>query len=197
MAEDLAIAFSAISLMLWVMLWLLGIVKGMLPIHDRQAERNRLIVPGLLYGGAVLIGFSVIMFVGFIIVPRAGSVLLANIGIALLVVQTIIIFVAPYIVGINSKDYRQVSSRALISAHIVGTFWLLWLALLMRLLINTLTIHITFNMASLLGTLVISILVVLISYLEFMWITAPRLNVQSKADTCPLEPPQDDTSIDN
>ena len=76
--------FSAISLMLWVMLWFLGTVKGLLPKQDHFLENNSFIVPGILYAVAVLIGFIVAMFVGFVVVPKGGNFLLANIGIVTL-----------------------------------------------------------------------------------------------------------------
>ena len=176
MSNDVAISFSAISLMIWVMLWLLGIVRSMVPIPDSGTERSSYVVPGLLYGVALLIGFTVIMFVGFIMVPNAASVLLANIGMALLVVQAIIIVVSPYIVGITVQGYRKIPGTRLILVHIVGTLWFVWSALLMRLLVNTLAASSPdFNMATLLSTLGISILIVFLAYLEFMWITGHTL----------------------
>ena len=40
MTESLPISFSAISLLLWVMLWLLGIVKGLIPAQNDGIERG-------------------------------------------------------------------------------------------------------------------------------------------------------------
>lgn len=183
MAQDLAIAFSAISLLLWVMLWLLGTVKSMLPIQKKDLGRSQFVVPALLYGVAVLIGFTVVMFVGFVIVPKGGSFLLANIGIALVVVQAIIIILAPYIVGITTNEFRKVNDRSLMLAHIVGTLWLVWTALMMQLLISSLAAGSAgFSALSLFTTFLISVFVVFLVYMEFMWIMGRRLNGLSKLD---------------
>ena len=183
MTEILPISFSAISLLLWVMLWLLGIVKGLIPAQNVNLERSNFIVPGILYGVAVLIGFSVAMFVGFIVVPKGGNFLLANIGIALVVVQSIILILAPYIVGITTSQFRKVSSRSLILVHIVGTLWIVWIALMMELLISFLaTGSEGYSMLSLLSTFFSSILVVFLAYLEFMWIVGRTLNGYPKFD---------------
>jgi len=183
MAQDLAISFSAISLLLWVMLWLLGTVKGMLPMQNQKLERSHFIVPSLLYAVAVLIGFTVVMFVGFIIVPRGGSFLLANIGIALVVVQSIIIILAPYIVGVTTNEFRRVNPRSLVLVHIIGTLWLVWTALMMQLLISFLAAGSAgFSALSLFTTFLISIFVVILVYLEFMWIMGRKLNGLSKLD---------------
>ena len=162
MAQDLAISFSAISLLLWVMLWLLGTVKTMLTARDDPLKRSHLVVPGLLYAVAVLIGFTVIMFVGFIIVPSSGSSLLANIGIAVVVVQSIIIILAPYI---------------------IGSLWLVWIGLMMQLLVSFLSGGTEkYSMASLLSTFVIAVFVVFVVYAEFMWIVGRKLNGIPKYD---------------
>lgn len=183
MAQDLAISFSAISLLLWVMLWLLGTVKTMLTARDDPLKRSHLVVPGLLYAVAVLIGFTVIMFVGFIIVPSSGSSLLANIGIALVVVQSIIIILAPYIIGITSDDARKVSTRSIMLVHIIGSLWLVWIGLMMQLLVSFLSGGTEkYSMASLLSTFVIAVFVVFVVYAEFMWIVGRKLNGIPKYD---------------
>jgi hypothetical protein len=178
MAQDLAISFSAISLLLWVMLWLLGTVKNMLSDKDDPQKRSHLVVPGLLYAVAVLIGFTVIMFVGFIIVPSSGSFLLANIGIAVVVVQSIIIILAPYIIGITSDDARKVSTRSIMLVHIVGSLWLVWIGLMMQLLVSFLSGGNSerYSPLSLLSTFLVAIFVVFVVYAEFMWIVGRRLN---------------------
>lgn len=188
MTQDLGITFSAISLMIWVMLWLLGIVRSMLPIQYTESERSRFIVPAMLYGVAVLIGFTVIMFVGFTLVPNQTSRLLANIGMALLVVQAVIIFVAPYIVSITAKGYRKVSNRSLIVAHIMGTVWVIWAGMFMRFAVNLITgTGNRFDVQSLLTTLAVSIFMVFLAYAEFMWITGRRLNGSSKESANTVE----------
>lgn len=183
MAEDLAISFSAISLLLWVMLWLLGTVRGLLPVQAQNLERSSFIVPALLYGVAVLIGFTVMMFVGFIIVPGADSFLLANIGIAIVVVQSIIIILSPYIVGITSNMFSKVSTRSLMLVHIIGTLWLVWIALMMRILIRFIAGGTAgYSAFSLLATFIISLIVVFIVYLEFMWIVGCSIKGSPKSD---------------
>ena len=183
MDEALPISFSAISLLLWVMLWLLGIVKNLLPVQNNDHEEHNFVAPGILYGVAVLIGFSVAMFVGFIVVPKGGNFLLANVGIALVVVQSIILILAPYIIGITTNKIRKVSSRSLILVHIVGTLWIVWIALMMELLLRFLaTGSEGYSMLSLLSTFFSSIFVVFIAYLEFMWIVGRKLNGVPKFD---------------
>ena len=159
------------------MLWLLGIVKGLLPGWNSRLERSNFVVPGILYAVAVLIGFTVAMFVGFIVVPEGGNFLLANIGVALVVVQSIIIILAPYIVGITASEFRNVTSRSLIVVHIIGTLWIVWIALMMELLINFLAAGSEgYSVLSLLSTFLISVFVVFLAYMEFMWIVGRRLN---------------------
>jgi hypothetical protein len=183
MAEDLAISFSAISLLLWVMLWLLGMVRTMLGARDDPLKRSYLVVPGLLYAVAVLIGFTEIMFVGFIIVPSSGSALLANIGIALVVVQSIIIILSPYIIGITSDDARKVSTRSIMLVHVIGSLWLVWIGLMMQLLVSFLSEGTErYSLVSLLSTFLVAIFVVFVAYAEFMWIVGRRLNGIPKYD---------------
>jgi hypothetical protein len=177
MTDGLAISFSAISLMLWVMLWLLGTVRTMLGTRHEPLKRSHLVVPGLLYAISVLIGFTIIMFVGFFVVPSSGYVILANVGIALLVVQSIIIILSPYIVGITADDTRKVSTRSIMLVHIIGSLWLVWLGLTMQVLINFLAGGSNkYNLLSLLSTLIISVFVVFIVYAEFMWIVGRKLD---------------------
>jgi len=183
MYEALPISFSAVSLLLWVMLWLLSTVKGLLPGQNQYLRESNFVVPAILYAVAVLIGFTVAMFVGFIILPKGSSFLLANIGIALIVVQSIIIILAPYIVGITTNNFRNVTSRSLIMIHIVGTVWLVWIALMMEIVIGYLAAGSEgYSVLSLASTFFISIIVIFLAYLEFMWIVGRKLNGLSKFD---------------
>ena len=177
MSEYLPLSFTAVSLLMWVMLWLLGMVRNMLPGAESYDRDSQFVVPALLYGAAVLIGFVGLIFVSYVLLPKWSSSVLAHLGMALFIAQSIIIVTAPSIIGLMTNDNRVVDNRKMMLVHGLGAFWLLWLALIVQFFIDTITSW-TANTGylSILVAFSGSALVVFLIYAEFLWILGRRLN---------------------
>jgi hypothetical protein len=96
---------------------------------------------------------------------------------AMFIVQSIIIVSAPFIIGLMTNENRAIGTRKMMLVHGLGTFWLLWLALMVQFFIDTITLW-TANtgLLSILVAFLGSVLVVFMVYAEFMWILGRRLN---------------------
>jgi hypothetical protein len=177
MSGDLSLSFTAISLLMWVMLWLLGMVRNLLPVTEGDDRSSQFVVPALLYGAAVLVGFVGLIYVSYIILPRWSSSVLAHLGWAMFIVQSIIIVAAPAIVGLMTNENRKVNGRKMMTIHGLGTFWLLWLALVVQFFVDTITrwSAATGQISGLIASSG-SALVVFLLYAEFMWMLGRRLN---------------------
>ena len=191
MSGDLAISFTVVSLLLWVMMWLLGTVKNMRPETENNPQPGDFIAPALLYGSAELLGVVGLIFVSYIVLPKWGDNVLAHLGLALFVVQSVIVVLAPFIAGLTRSDNRVIATRKLMTAHGLMTFWFLWLALLTQFFVDHLERWtVQAGGVSLLFAFVGSVLLMFFIYWEFMWIMGRKLSgaAKKRPPEAPKEP---------